>query len=225
MRFAFEGFVLEVGQRRLFAGIEEIRLQPKAFDLLRLLIDARPKALSKDDILAAVWPGTYVSENSLATVVRDLRAVLGDDAQDPRFIRTAYGYGYAFVAQATRVTEPAIAAGYSAWSLLHDHREIRLREGDNVLGRAGHEVIVFDSPTVSRHHARVRISGTQVTVEDLNSKNGTWLGMAQVKGPVPLAAGAELRLGSVVVHVRHVRNVPTTETVRQDGLHDDSRPA
>lgn len=211
MRFAFEEFVLDVDERRLFAGVEEIRLQPKAFDLLRVLIEARPKALSKDDILAAVWPGIFVSENNLATVVRDLRAVLGDDAQAPRFIRTAYGYGYAFVAPATCVSEPQIAVSYSAWSLVHDRREIRLRDGDNVLGRAGHEVIVFDSPTVSRHHARVRVAGEYATIEDLGSKNGTWLGLVQVKGPVSLASGAELRLGSVIMIVRHGRDTPTTE--------------
>ena len=97
MRLRFGDFVLDLDQRRLFNGEAEVHLQPKAFELLRLLVEARPKALGKDEILGAIWPGTFVTENNLATVVRDLRGALGDDAHEPHYIRTAYGYGYAFV--------------------------------------------------------------------------------------------------------------------------------
>ena len=172
----------------------------------------RPKAVKKDDILTAVWPGVFISENNLATVVRDLRSALGDDAQEPRFIRTAYGFGYSFVGDVVDTGGETAAAAPSAWRLLHEHREIRLREGANLLGRTGHDVVVLDSPTVSRHHAVVRVNGAQATVEDLGSKNGTWVGVMPVTAPVALANGNELRLGSVVTTVRYATAVPTTET-------------
>jgi DNA-binding winged helix-turn-helix (wHTH) protein len=216
MRLTFGAFVLDLDQRRLFTGGAEVRLQPKAFELLRLLVEARPKALSKDEILAAVWPGTFVGENSLATVVRDLRSALRDDAQEPRYIRTAYGYGYAFVGDAASGGDAAaigpVGAPISDWRLIHDYREIVLREGDNVLGRTGHDVVVFDSPTVSRHHAVIHIDGERATVDDLASKNGTWVGAVRVHAPTPLADGTELRLGSVVVVARFRRGADTTQT-------------
>ncbi len=212
MRLAFGTFVIDLDQRRVFKGDTEVRLQPKAFDLLRLLIEMRPKAVKKDDILTAVWPGVFISENNLATVVRDLRSALGDDAQEPRYIRTAYGFGYSFVAPIGDADGAGGTAVPSAWRLLHDHREIRLNEGANLLGRTGHDVVVLDSPTVSRHHAVVRVNGAHATVEDLGSKNGTWVGVTPVTAPVALASGTELRLGSVVTTVRYATATPTTET-------------
>ena len=111
-------------------------------------------------------------------MVRDLRGALGDDAHEPQYIRTAFGYGYAFVPEVTadgpRAADPQGAL--SSWRLVYAYREIALREGDNVLGRTGQDVVVLDSPTVSRHHAVVRVSGDRATIEDLGSKNGTWLG-------------------------------------------------
>lgn len=216
-RLTFGPFVLDLDQRRLFERDAEVRLQPKAFELLRLLVEARPKALSKDAILAAVWPGTFVSENSLATVVRDLRTALGDDAQEPRYIRTAYGFGYAFVGEAAAGHGPAAvpagaAAVPSSWRLIHDYREIVLKEGDNVLGRSGHDVVVFDAPTVSRHHAVVRVTGDRAIVEDLGSKNGTWVDGLRVQTQQALRDGAELRLGAVTAVARIRRPDPTTET-------------
>jgi DNA-binding winged helix-turn-helix (wHTH) protein len=211
MRLAFDTFVLDLDQRRLFKSGVEIRLQPKSFELLRVLVEARPKVLSKDDILEAVWPGTFVGENSLATVVRDLRNALSDDAQEPRYIRTAFGFGYGFIAEASSAANTATAA-LSAWRLIHNYREIVLFEGPNVLGRTGQDVVVFDSPTVSRHHALVRVTGDRATIEDLGSKNGTWLGLMRVHSPQPLEDGAELRLGSVIAVARYRGLDPTTDT-------------
>jgi DNA-binding winged helix-turn-helix (wHTH) protein len=212
MRLTFGAFVLDLDQRRLFGGDVEVRLQPKAFELLRLLVEARPRALSKDEILAAVWPGTFVGENNLATVVRDLRSALGDDAQEPRYIRTAFSYGYAFVADATPSGEAPRSGRISEWRLIYQHHEIPLCEGANILGRTGPDVVVFESPTVSRHHALVRVEGSRAWVEDLGSKNGTWLRGIVVTGTVPLDDGAELRLGSVVAVARFRPYAPSTET-------------
>ena len=61
-----------------------------------LLVTRQPKALSKAQIRDVVWPGTFVSETTLAGLVADLRSALGDNAQQPRFIRTVHGFGYAF---------------------------------------------------------------------------------------------------------------------------------
>ena len=64
MRLAFGDFVIDFDERRLLSAQQEVRLTPKAFDLLRLLIETRPKALSKQEIFERLWPGTQADELS-----------------------------------------------------------------------------------------------------------------------------------------------------------------
>ncbi|HSD65113.1 MAG TPA: winged helix-turn-helix domain-containing protein, partial [Vicinamibacteria bacterium] len=96
MKVRFGGFLLDTDSRQLFRERTEVHLQPKTFDLLDLLVRTRPKALSKSHIRGQLWPDTVVGEASLTVAVAELRAALGDDAREPRFVRTVYGFGYAF---------------------------------------------------------------------------------------------------------------------------------
>ena len=212
----FGDFVVDLDQRRLLQGGREVRLTTKAFDLLRILLENRPKALSKDELFAQLWPDTFVTENNLATLVGDLRRVLSDNPHHPRFIRTVYGYGYAFPCEATESGQSDAVPDtvHAGWKLLYEHREIPLHPGGNILGRSGPGVVLLNSPTVSRHHARLSIAGDGVTVEDLGSKNGTWLRQTRVTTAVPVQDGDRLRLGSVLVIVRFTSDAPSTETIQ-----------
>ena len=215
MRISFGEFTLDTDQRRLF-GADEIHLSPKAFELLKILVDNRPKALSKDEFFKHLWPDTFVTENNLATLVADLRAALKDDAQRPRFIRTVYGFGYAFTGTAVDESEPRSPS--SGWKLVWDGGEVELTARENILGRTGPGVIVLESPTISRHHARITIAGDRARIEDLGSKNGTWVRNQPVTSPVDLHDGDELRLGSVLATVRFSPGTGSTETVQQTGV-------
>jgi pSer/pThr/pTyr-binding forkhead associated (FHA) protein len=75
-------------------------------------------------------------------------------------------------------------------------RTLLLREGDNIVGREPGVDVWIDAPSVSRRHACVRVSGAGVTVEDLGSKNGTFVGDEPVTGATPVANGGEIRFGS-----------------------------
>lgn len=171
MRVRFSDFSLDSSARELRQGEEVVHLSPKAFDLLVLLTDATPRALSKSEIVDAVWPGTFVVDSSLASVVKELRAALGDDAKDPRFVRTVYGYGYAFSAEAITPQQSSNVACRLIWGT----REIALHAGSNVLGRGGDAVAWIDDPSVSRHHAVIALNESEATIEDLQSKNGTFV--------------------------------------------------
>src|SRR5688500_18284192 len=92
----FETFRIDFDRHQLFRGEEEVRLSPKALQLLQLLIEARPNALSKSQILERVWPATFVADSNLASVVNELRRALDDDAHAPKYIRTVHAFGYAF---------------------------------------------------------------------------------------------------------------------------------
>lgn len=101
MPIEFAGFTFDRGRRQLLHGAEAVRLSPKAFQLLSILIHYihyAPRAVSKQDLQDKLWPGTFVTEGSLATLVTELRSALDDDAREPRFVRTLYGFGYSFVA-------------------------------------------------------------------------------------------------------------------------------
>lgn len=211
MRLRFGGFTLDIGQRRLEQEGRDVHLAPKAFELLALLIAERPRALAKDEIMAAVWTGVFVGDSTLATTIRDLRRALEDSADEPRFIRTVHGFGYAFVGEVTG--DASGDAAVSPWRLVHDGRELVLREGANVIGREGPGVVAIDASTVSRQHARVTVAGPRVTCEDLGSKNGTWIDNVRVSTVTPAGDGAEIRLGSVVVVLRYVVSATSTETV------------
>jgi DNA-binding winged helix-turn-helix (wHTH) protein len=214
VRLRFGDFVLDADARQLFRGAEEIHLQPKAFELLHLLVVSRPKALSKLAIRAHVWPETVVGEASLTVAVAELRAALGDDAKEPLLVRTVYGFGYAFAGEVVEDEPPEIesrrarsVAGASVGRLprvLWEKRVIPLLEGENVLGRDDGVTVRIDAPGISRRHACIRIAGVESTIEDLGSKNGTFLEMGQpLRGPAPLHDGATFWLGRLALVFRN----------------------
>ena len=211
MRLRFGAFVVDHDQRRLEKDGRGIHLAPKAYDVLALLIAERPRVLAKDEIMAAVWTGVFVGDSTLATTIRDLRRALEDSADEPRYIRTVHGFGYAFVGEVTGDADDEGAA--SPWRLVYDGREVALREGANIVGREGPGVLRIDAPTVSRRHARLTISTAGVTCEDLGSKNGTWIDNVRVTTATPADDGSEVRLGSVVVVLRYVVSATSTKTV------------
>ena len=105
MSTRFGDFVFDEDTRELRRGGEVVGLSPKAFELLRHLLSQRPRAVSKEDLHALVWPDTNVTEASLASAASDLRAALGDRRGRPQFIRTVHGFGYSFCGQAEEVKE------------------------------------------------------------------------------------------------------------------------
>ena len=84
---------------------EPVRLTPKAFDLLLVLVEARGRTVEKDELLEKVWAGTIVEENNLNQNITALRKSLGDSRQDSQYIATIPGLGYRFVADVTRVED------------------------------------------------------------------------------------------------------------------------
>src|SRR5215470_12957717 len=96
MRFVFGDCVLDRERRELTRQGLRVHAGPKLLGLLELLLDARPRALTKDEIHQSLWSGTFVSDATLTSLVAELRAAIGDDARAPRLIRTIHGYGYVF---------------------------------------------------------------------------------------------------------------------------------
>jgi DNA-binding winged helix-turn-helix (wHTH) protein/WD40 repeat protein len=113
MSFWFGDFELDQERRLLLRSREPVPLEPKAYELLTLLVERRPRALSRAQIRDAIWPSTFVSESTLAVLVNGIRRALADDARQPRFVRTAHGFGYAFCGDVreSRAGRPATGGG------------------------------------------------------------------------------------------------------------------
>ena len=99
MPVCFGPFVLDLETRQLHREGQEVHLTPKAWELLELLVRSRPRAVSKTAIKRRLWPDAQVGPGSLTVLVAELRSALGDDAHEPRYIRTVFGHGYAFAEQ------------------------------------------------------------------------------------------------------------------------------
>ena len=201
MKLRLGELTLDLDARQLVRGTDEIHLSPKAFELLKTLVENRPRALSKNELHERLWPGTFVSDVNLAALVAEIRGALGDDARKPQFIRTAHRFGYAFSGTAIETPRTDASTSTFCW-LIKDGRRLPLRPGQNVLGREPDDGIDLESPTVSRQHARIVISAAGITLEDLGSKNGTFLRGERVTTAVALANGDEIRAGSVVMRFR-----------------------
>src|SRR5512141_918578 len=213
MRIRFGACVLDSVPRELLVGRERVHLEPKAFDLLAILIDNRPRALSKAEIHEKLWPGTFVSEGTLTSLLADVRSAIGDDVREKRWIRTVHRFGYAFSgpAEIEGAAEKRPRAAY-AYRLYQRSREFALEEGENVLGRDSRVNVFLDYKSVSRRHARIVISGEGAQIEDLQSKNGTLVRGARIEAPSRIADGDEIRLGSVPLKFRMFPLSGSTET-------------
>ena len=205
MRLSFADCVLDLDTREVLRKGEAVSLSPKAFALLELLALRRPKALSKAEIHAALWPDTFVSETNLANLVVELRSALGDEAHASKIVRTVPRYGYAFCAEAhsaEREVADVAAQGEVEYRVVVGRRDVSLLPGENLIGRDHSAVVWVNDESVSRRHARIIVDGAGATLEDLESKNGTFLQGQPVRRPTRLEDGDEITLGEVVAPIR-----------------------
>jgi DNA-binding winged helix-turn-helix (wHTH) protein/predicted ATPase len=106
-RFVFGAFQLDLQDERLWCGAAVVRLPPKPFAVLACLVTRAGQLVTKDALLAAVWPDTVVSEDVLTVAMRQLRRALGDQTRPPQVIETVHGRGYRFIAPVRATRPPA----------------------------------------------------------------------------------------------------------------------
>jgi DNA-binding winged helix-turn-helix (wHTH) protein len=204
VRARFGAFVFDDASRELRSGGQPVPISPKAFDLLCVLFQARPRALSKAELRDRLWPDTIVGETSLPRVVGEIRRALGDRPEEASFVRTVQRFGYAFVGDAVvegegNGAERSTAAPTTGCTLLWGERIVSLLAGPNVVGRDPDCAVAIPSSLVSRQHARLVIEGERAVLHDLGSKNGTQVGGRRVDGSIELTDGDEIRIGPALL--------------------------
>lgn len=214
MRVRFGTFVLDPETRELLRGRAPVSLSPKAFDLLAVLLAHRPKAMAKSDLMEHLWPDTFVLEKNLVNLIGEIREAIGDDPSEPRFIRTVHRFGYAFRETPARAAAGARTrcGGKASYVVRWGDGHMRLDEGAYILGRDPDVEILLDSPGVSRRHARISIAADAATIEDLGSKNGTFVGDQRIGGATSLGDGDTISIGSLKLTFGVVLSAGSTET-------------
>src|SRR5215475_7667358 len=120
----FQSFRLDPANQCLWRGGHRVPLTPKAFDVLRYLVEHTERLVTQDELLGALWPETYVNPEVIKKYVLGIRKALGDRYEKPKFIETFPRRGYQFVAPVTE--------GNSAGS-----SDARVHAAQNIVGRAG----------------------------------------------------------------------------------------
>ena len=95
----FGPFRLDVVNERVWRGQEALKLTRKALAVLRYLVEHAGQLITKDVLFTVVWPEVVVGDAALTVCIRELRQVLGDEAQAPQYIETVYGRGYRFISK------------------------------------------------------------------------------------------------------------------------------
>lgn len=134
----FESFLLDTANGCLWRGGLQIPLPPKPFEVLRYMVENPGRLVTHDELLDALWPETYVQPQVLRTYVLELRKLLGDDAEHPRFIQTQPKRGYRFVAAVTdngASGHPVAVAASAA-----DAPQVRIVGREKEMARLGEEL-------------------------------------------------------------------------------------
>jgi DNA-binding winged helix-turn-helix (wHTH) protein len=203
MRARFADCLFDSEMRTLSRRGEPVALSPKAFALLEILIAAAPAAVSKETLYERLWPDTYVEQGNLHNLVSEIRSAIGDGARE--IIRTVHRFGYSFIG--TKMTSDPIR-----FSVISGEEEIPLQEGANDIGRDAACAVVINAPDVSRRHARLTLAGNTITLEDLGSKNGTFIGKTAVTKASEVSDEDDIVIGRTHIRIRRVRKLRTTKT-------------
>jgi DNA-binding winged helix-turn-helix (wHTH) protein len=198
MRYTFGNCVLDTTSREFLRGGAQLHLSPKAYELLHLLIEQRPRVLNKAELMQALWPDTFVVEGNLPVLVAEVRSAIGPRMIAAAVIKTHHGIGYSFAvdAQASNASPRRVLSDAPALLVIGRQR-FELGHGLNEVGRDMKCEVYINDPSVSRGHARITVTGAVATIIDHGSKNGTHVNGTRLEGPVELRDGDELSFGRI----------------------------
>ena len=108
-RFRWDDFVLDLDAWRLERAGTPVALEPKALNLLALMVQRPGHLFTKQEIFDRVWPGTAVTDHALTRIVAQIRRALGDEAREGRYRETVPTRGYRWI-HSVEATDPASAA-------------------------------------------------------------------------------------------------------------------
>ena len=236
-RYQFGPFTVDLGRASLLRGGEAVPLRPKSFDLLCSLLQNAGRVVGKDELMAAVWPGLVVSDDSLARCISEIRAALGDHGQS--WIKTVPRRGYMFdapldVAAAAPAPADASPRTHARW-LSGRRRLVAALAGFAILAGAGlfaiHErvaapprlsLVVLPFADLSPGHSQANMA--DIVTNELTAALSRLRGATIVSGGTASGAGArktDLRALGAELRVRYA--LQGSVTADGETLHIDAR--
>jgi DNA-binding winged helix-turn-helix (wHTH) protein len=198
--FRFADFELDVAAFTLRRMGVAVRLEKIPMEVLVLLVQRAGTLVERDSIYTALWGSQVFLDRDAAinTAIRKIRKALGEDADRPRFVETVVGKGYRFVG---RIVPPPLdrEAPAARYRLTRGAHAFALQNGENVIGRDPDVQVFLDHPSVSRRHARISITSDRVVLEDMNSRNGTYVDGRGITSPTDLRDGAIIGVGPITM--------------------------
>jgi hypothetical protein len=198
----FGDCIVDTDRRELTKAGSTVSLQPKGFRLLEVLLERWPRAVSQEELRSLLWPDTQSGGTRVARVVNEVRTALGDVKKPHRLIRTLHRFGYAFCGGALEQLGGTASADAGRCALQWGIQQVPLGPGENVIGRAADALINVASLKVSRRHARILVEGGRAVIEDLGSRNGTYVDERRIDGPLELRGGEHIMVGPVLLIFR-----------------------
>ena len=233
--FRFAEFELDLAAYALRRRNEPIKLEKVPMEVLILLVRSAGALVERREIQAALWGADLFVEHDSAinTAIRKVRQALDDDADKPRFVETVVGKGYRFIApveihrpdSSTRQNEIEAATPASAlwrrrfpsYCVTRGTQEFVLNAGANLLGREPSARVYVDHASVSRSHARISISSEGAILEDLQSRNGTFLNGKRIDEPTEIRHGEVIGLGPITLTFLVLSAPASTQAVGGSG--------
>ena len=197
MQVRFGNCVFDDRSRTLRRDGQPVALTDDALRLLTLLVQHCPHTLSKAELVDRIWPTTSVTNDALDRIVDEVRAATGESPADRRWIRSVGQVGYAFGDSDRAVAIPP--SGH--WVLTWATRWFVLSAGENIIGRDPAAAVSVDAEIISRRHARIVVTPEAAVIEDLGSKNGTYLCAMRVTTHQTLHRGDQIRIGDFIFTV------------------------
>ena len=181
--FHFENVTVDTKEFRVIRGADQVFLTPRAFDVLVVLVQNAGRVVGKQEIFDSVWKDTFVTDNALVKIIRELRNTLGDDADDPHLIETVPKRGYRFIAEVTQEQEPVAD------------------RNDGEMPVPASEPEIIEQPEPSAKHSDVSVPESRVQP----------VGMSGLRRPLVLMLGLALiaTAGGWMLYRQAVGNSPT----------------
>jgi len=218
MAYRFGPFLYDELDRSLSRDGVEVSLTHKSRELLLLFLENPGRMLPRETIVDRVWREAAVTDDAVGAQIAKLRRALGDAGDDSLKMVRREGYRWdADVRVEDAAPRPprrtvAPAAG-PRFRLILEDREIQLLDGPNVIGRDQDSAVWIDHASISRRHAQVVVANGHARLEDLGSKNGTFLNGRRISGPESLSNGDAIRIGVIPIVFRKLLRLKTTRNV------------
>jgi len=208
--------------RILLSDGVEIPITHKNRELLLLFLENPRRLLTREKIVEKVWGDAAVTDDALRAQIAKLRRALGDAGDDLVEMVRREGYRWtgdvqteAEAAAPSRPAKSAVHPDAHRFRLVLEDREVQLLEGPNVIGRESQSALWIEHSSVSRRHAQVVVERGRARLEDLESKNGTFLNGRRIAGSEPLADGDEIRIGVARIVLRSLSRLQSTRSERE----------